>query len=65
MNNKTSIDFSFRIIWRIKGILEGVVRLSQLTLSSISIILQMILSLIQKLLNIIDPSLLDSKQNIK
>ena len=62
MNDKTTIEFGFLIIWRIKEILEGVVCLSQLTSSLISIILQMlmILSLIHKLLNIIDTSLPDS-----
>ena len=29
MNNKTIIDFSFRIIWRIMDISEGVIRLGR------------------------------------
>ena len=42
MNNKTIIEFGFRIIWRI---MEGVNRFRRITPSSISTILQMILSL--------------------
>ena len=48
---KAIIEFGFRIIWRIMEILEGVMHLSllphQITPSLISIILQMILSVIQ------------------
>ena len=32
MNNKTMIEFSFRIIWRIMEISEGVIRRGQNTL---------------------------------
>ena len=56
MNNKTVIEFGFRIIWRIMEISEGVIRLDlrpwRVTLSSISIILHKILSLIHWLLNV-------------
>ena len=49
MNNKTIIEFGFRIIWRIMEISEGTIRLGlqprQITPSSISIIIHMILSL--------------------
>ena len=31
MNNKTIIEFGIRIIWRIMGILEGVIRLGRNT----------------------------------
>ena len=48
MNNKTIIEFGFRIIWRIMEISEGVIRL--ITPSSISTILHKILSLIHYLL---------------
>ncbi len=51
MNNKTIIEFGFRMIWRIMQISEGVIRLSlrlrRITPSSICIILHIILSLIQ------------------
>ena len=52
MDNKTIIEFGFRILWRIKEISEGVIRLSLLpwritpSSSSIIIILLKILSLI-------------------
>ena len=50
MNNKTIIEFGFRIIWRIMEISEGVIRLGlafrRITPSSISKILDKILSLI-------------------
>ena len=50
MNNKTIIEFGFRIIWRIMEISKGVIRLGlrprRITPSSISIILHKILSLI-------------------
>ena len=50
MNNKTIIEFDFRIIWRIMEISEGVIRLGlrpqRITPSSISIILYKILNLI-------------------
>ena len=50
MNNKTIIEFGFRIIWRIMEISEGVIHLGlrprRITPSSISIILHKILSLI-------------------
>ena len=59
MNDKTIIEFGFRIIWRIMGISEGVIRLGlrlrRITPSSISIILHKILSIIHKLLNAINP----------
>ena len=45
MNNKTVIEFGFRIIWRIMEISEGVIRRGR-TPSSISIILHKILNLI-------------------
>ena len=55
MNNKTIIEFDFRIIWRIMEISDGVIcrgrRPRRLTPSSISIILHKILSLIHQLLN--------------
>ena len=47
MNNKTIIEFGFRIIGRIMEIVEGVIRRGQLTHPLISIIIQMTLSLIQ------------------
>ena len=54
MNNKTIIEFGFRIIWRIMEISEGVIRLGlrprRITPSSTSIILHNILSLIHELL---------------
>ena len=57
MNNKTIIEFDFRIIWRIMEISEGVIcrgrRPRRITPSSISIILHKILSLIHQLLIII------------
>ena len=57
MNNKTIIEFCFRIILRIMEISEGVILLGlwprQITPSSISIILHKLLSLIHKLLIII------------
>ena len=46
MNNKTIIEFSFRIIWGVMEISDGG-RPRRKTPSEISIILQMILSLIQ------------------
>ena len=50
MNNKTIIEFSFRVIWRIMEISEGVIRLGlrrrRITPSSISIIRQKILTII-------------------
>ena len=51
MNNKTIIEFGFRIMCRIMEISEGVIRLGlrrrRITPSLISIILHKILSLIQ------------------
>ena len=38
MNNKTIIEFGFRIIWRIMEILEGVIRLGLRTASTDNII---------------------------
>ena len=56
MNNKTIIEFGFRIIWRIVEISEGVIHLGlqprRITPFSISIILHKILSLIHQLFNI-------------
>ena len=47
MNDKTIIEFGFRIIWRIMEISEGVIRRGRTLLpSSISIILHKILRLI-------------------
>ena len=50
MNNKTIIEFDFRIIWRIMEISEGFIRRGgrprRITPSSIPIILHKILSLI-------------------
>ena len=50
MNNKTIIEFGYRIIWRIMETSEGIIRLGlrprRKSPSSISIILQKILSLI-------------------
>ena len=45
MNNKTIVEFGFRIIWRIMEISEGIIRPGWLKSSLISIILQMILNL--------------------
>ena len=46
MNNKTIVEFGFRIIWRIMEISEGIIRPGWLKPSLISIILQMILNVI-------------------
>ena len=46
MNNKTIVEFGFRIIWRIMEISEGIIRPGWLKSSLISIILQMILNVI-------------------
>ena len=52
MNNKTIIEFGFRIIWRIMAISEGVIRRGRdnLTPSSITIILHKVLSLTNDML---------------
>ena len=54
MNNKTIIEFGFRIIWGTMEISEGFISLGlrprRITLSSISIILYKVLSLLHKLL---------------
>ena len=42
MNNKTIVEFGFRIIGRIMDISEGVIRLGRITPSEISIILHKI-----------------------
>ena len=65
MNNKTIIEFGFRIIRRIMEISEGVIRLGLrprwITPSSTSIILHNILSLIHELLIIFFKSIFVKK----